>query len=61
MALIALLLSHLQRPLNDYWEQIEPADAPARKGLRAGGIVFLIIGSLFWLGTAVSLVGAIAA
>lgn len=61
MVLIAFLLSHLQRPLNGYWEKAEPPSLPARKGLRAGEIVFLIIGGLFWRGAAVSLVGAIAA
>ena len=60
MTLIAFLLCHLQRPLNGYWKRIQPLELPARKGLRTGEIVFLIIGGLFWLNTVLSLLRAAA-
>lgn len=60
MTSIAFMLSHMQRPLNRYWQRTEQPGRPLRKSLRAGEAVFLIVGLLFWLATILAIGGAIA-
>ena len=51
MAVTYLLISHLQRPLNDYWQQVEPPGLPIRQLPRPGEVVFVLIGLLYWIGS----------
>lgn len=60
MTSAAFMLSHLQRPLNRYWQRTEQPRQPLRKSLRAGEAIFLIVGLLFWLATILAIGGAIA-
>ena len=55
MAFVYFLISHLQRPLNDYWQQVEPPGRPVRQLPRPGEVVFVLIGLLYWLGSFYSL------
>ena len=42
---------HLQKPLNDYWQQVEPPGLPIRQLPRPGEVVFVLIGLLYWIGS----------